>query len=165
MSRASREQIIRAVIREVRGWQSASEAFDDAVSDAIGLTRNEHRCVDLIDQHGRITAGELARLSGLTTGAITGLIDRLEGRGLVLRQRDASDRRRVFIETTDSMRDLADPIYARHFQQAGAVFDAFSAGELEVIADFMRRGREMNERSLARVQQENGTTRPPIAPS
>lgn len=148
------------VIREVRGMQSASEAFDEAVAVEIGLTRNELRCLDVIDQHTRITAGELARISGLTTGAITGLIDRLAKRGLVVRIREEADRRRVLLETTPTMRDLVDPIFQRHGAQVGPIFDAFDDAELEVVADFLRRAREMNEHSLSWL---TGRDAPPAA--
>ncbi len=141
--------------------QSASEAFDEAVAAEIDVTRNELRCLDLIDQHTRITSGELARLSGLTTGAITGLVDRLEKRGLVVRIREDADRRRVLLETTSALRELVHPIYERHGAQAGPIFDTFDDAELEVVADFLRQGREMNERSLARLSGRGGSAPEP----
>lgn len=151
MSSDSRQELIRRVIREARGMLSASEAFDEAVAVTIGVTRNELRCLDVIDQHTRVTAGELARVSGLTTGAITGLVDRLVERGFVVRTRDDADRRRVYLETTPALRDLVHPIYGTHGAQAGPIFRSFGDAELEVIADFLRQGREMNERSRARL--------------
>jgi DNA-binding MarR family transcriptional regulator len=156
VSSDDRGALIKRVIREARGLQSASEAFDEAVAAEIEVTRNELRCLDLIDQHTRITAGELARLSGLTTGAITGLVNRLERRGLVVRIREQADRRRVLLETTPALRELVHPIYRRFGAQARPIFDGFDDSELEVIADFLRQGRELNEESLAHLSKRGG---------
>lgn len=71
----------------------------NAIASKIGLSANEFETIDIIRNRQPITAGELARACGLTTGAITGLVDRLERKGFVKRRRDDQDRRRVYIET------------------------------------------------------------------
>src|SRR5687767_5913274 len=77
---------------------TATVLFHTAVADRLGLNVTDVKCYSLIRQSGPVTAGDLAELTGLTTGAITGVIDRLERAGLVQRARDASDRRRVMVE-------------------------------------------------------------------
>lgn len=73
----------------------------NAIASKIGLSANEFETIDIIRNRQPITAGELARACGLTTGAITGLVDRLQRKGFVARRRDEQDRRRVYIETVD----------------------------------------------------------------
>ena len=83
--RGSRAELLAEVARELRGYQSALDAFDEAVAERLGINRTDLRCLDLLSQHKRLTAGALARASGLTTGAVTFVLDRLERRGLVRR--------------------------------------------------------------------------------
>lgn len=73
----------------------------NAIASKIGLSANEFETIDIIRHRQPITAGELARACGLTTGAITGMVDRLQRKGFVKRRRDEQDRRRVYIETID----------------------------------------------------------------
>src|SRR5579859_262132 len=71
--------------------------FAKAVADRAGISSSDMDCMDFLNMEGRMTAGRLAELTGLTTGAITGVVDRLEKAGFVRRERDESDRRKVFI--------------------------------------------------------------------
>src|ERR1700741_448260 len=73
--------------------------FAAAVAERAGISSSDMDCMDFLNLEGRITAGRLAELTGLTTGAITGVVDRLEKAGFVRRERDESDRRNVFIAT------------------------------------------------------------------
>lgn len=71
--------------------------FAKTVADRAGISSSDMDCMDFLNVEGRMTAGRLAELTGLTSGAITGVIDRLEKAGFVRRERDESDRRKVFI--------------------------------------------------------------------
>src|SRR2546430_17138506 len=70
--------------------------FSQTVADSAGISSSDLECLDFLNLEGRVTAGRLAEVTGLTTGAITGVVDRLEKAGLVRRERDESDRRKVF---------------------------------------------------------------------
>jgi DNA-binding MarR family transcriptional regulator len=74
--------------------------FHQAVADILGLHVTDHKCLDFIYRFGAMPAGRLAELTGLTTGAITGIIDRLEEAGYVRRTNDPKDRRRTIVEPT-----------------------------------------------------------------
>ena len=74
--------------------------FHQAVADKLGLHVTDHKCLDFIYRFGAMPAGRLAELTGLTTGAITGIIDRLEEAGYVRRTNDPKDRRRTIVEPT-----------------------------------------------------------------
>ena len=71
--------------------------FSQTVASRVGISSSDLECMDFLNLESRVTAGRLAEVTGLTTGAITGVIDRLEKAGLVRRERDDSDRRKVFI--------------------------------------------------------------------
>jgi DNA-binding MarR family transcriptional regulator len=71
--------------------------FAKAVAEQAGISSSDMDCMDFLNMEGRMTAGRLAELTGLTTGAITGVVDRLEKAGFVRRERGESDRRKVFI--------------------------------------------------------------------
>src|SRR5256885_1340126 len=73
--------------------------FGQAVAERAGISNSDLECMDFLIMEGRVTAGRLAELTGLTTGAITGVVDRLERAGYVRRERDETDRRKVFITT------------------------------------------------------------------
>src|SRR6202008_695441 len=78
---------------------SQGAMFAKMVADRAGISSADMDCIDFVNVEGRMTAGRLAELTGLTTGAITGVVDRLEKAGFVRRERDESDRRKVFIVT------------------------------------------------------------------
>src|SRR5438045_2565800 len=71
--------------------------FAKAAADRMGISHSDFECIDIIAQRGKLTAGELAVACGLTTGAVTGVIDRLEAAGLAQRERDIGDRRKVYV--------------------------------------------------------------------
>ena len=75
----------------------ASLQMHETIARKAGFTGTDHKYLGFFLQKGSLTAGQLAALSGLTTGAVTGLIDRFERKKLVKRQFDKNDRRKVFI--------------------------------------------------------------------
>src|SRR5262245_63436874 len=106
MSRPSprRLQLLEALHMAFRQMSAGSVMFHQAIADRIGLHVTDHKCADLIMRNGSMTAGALAGLTGLTTGAITGVVDRLESAGLVRRALDTNDRRRVLREIVEQDR-------------------------------------------------------------
>lgn len=132
---------------EVRASQRATDIVDELVCEILGVNRTDARCLDILDQYGRMTAGALALASALTTGAITAVADRLERAGYVRRVADPQDRRRVLIELTSEARRAADELMREPMAAAaGALAERFSEDELRVVLEFTRAGREMQER-------------------
>ena len=91
--------------------QNDYDRFEDAVAEFFGVNRTAMRCMEVLDRVSQLTAGDIARETGLTSGAVTAMLDRLERVGYVRRLRDASDRRRVLVELTDQARQMIDEIY------------------------------------------------------
>ena len=95
-----REDTIQAINEKFREMSTETIMFHQAVADILGLHVTDHKCLDFIYRFGAMPAGRLAELTGLTTGAVTGIIDRLEEAGYVRRTNDPKDRRRTIVEPT-----------------------------------------------------------------
>src|SRR5690349_14184257 len=92
-----REALLQELIDEIRRGQRATELVDNAMCSLMGVNRTDGRCLDILEQRGRISAGELAAEARLTSGAVTAVIDRLERDGYARRVPDPDDRRRVLV--------------------------------------------------------------------
>ncbi|MDQ3873275.1 MAG: MarR family transcriptional regulator [Thermoproteota archaeon] len=93
-----KEEMIQAINDKFREISTETIMFHQAVADVLGLHITDHKCLDFIYRFGAMPAGRLAELTGLTTGAVTGIIDRLEKAGYVRRTNDPKDRRRTIVE-------------------------------------------------------------------
>jgi DNA-binding MarR family transcriptional regulator len=149
-----KSELFAQLIDEVRGSQSATARYDQAVAEALGLNRTDMRCLDVIERLGTLSAGELAAATGLTSGAMTTALDRLERSGYARRVPDPSDRRRVLIELTAQTAEIAERFYGEHLKQAQALFERYSEAEIELLLGFVRESREFNEREAERVEAQ-----------
>ncbi|HEY2160565.1 MAG TPA: MarR family transcriptional regulator [Solirubrobacteraceae bacterium] len=154
MSRHKR-QVYEELIDEVRRSQSATDRFDQAVADALGLNRTDMRCIDVLQRVGPLTAGQLADATGLTSGAMTTALDRLERAGYARRTRDAGDRRRVVVELTPKVLADAMGFYSDHQAEAERLYARYTEPELELLLQFVRAGREFNELHAAQLELRN----------
>jgi DNA-binding MarR family transcriptional regulator len=154
MSSRKRE-LFTELIDEVRRSQLATDRFDQAVADALGLNRTDMRCTDVLDREGAVTAGRLAEATGLTTGAITTVIDRLERSGFARRRPDPADRRRVLVELTPEARDRGRRFYEGHAELADRLYRRYSEDNLELLLAFVRGSREFNEQRARELEAEN----------
>jgi DNA-binding MarR family transcriptional regulator len=145
MGNEHRKRIIEELPRALRAFLSASDAFDEALGRVLGLNPTDLRCVDLLDQYGTMTAGALAEVAGLSTGAVTFLLDRLERAGFVRRVRDLEDRRRVLVELVPLARDQILGLHAGLIEAWRTSAQRFSATELEGIVTFLREGAKLYE--------------------
>src|SRR3989442_798557 len=94
-----RAALLQELEHALRRSSAHGVIFGQTVANVAGISGSDLECLDFLNLEGRVTAGRLAEVTGLTTGAITGVVDRLEKAGLVRRERDESDRRKVFIAT------------------------------------------------------------------
>src|SRR5258708_12971780 len=92
-----RAALLTELEHAVRRSSALGVIFGQTVASRVGISSSDLECLDFLNIEGRVTAGRLAELTGLTTGAITGAVDRLGKAGLVRRERDAQDRPTVFI--------------------------------------------------------------------
>lgn len=144
------------LIEEIRGYQTAVQQMDEAAHRALGINATDGRCLDVIDRRGLISAGQLASEAGLTTGAVTAVLDRLEAKELVRRVPDPNDRRRILIEVTDKQREAAAGLYFPMKAMADPWFAELSEDDVRLLVAFNRVGREINEQRAAQVRAEFG---------
>jgi DNA-binding MarR family transcriptional regulator len=124
----------------VRAFIASAILFNHQVAQRLGLGASDGQFLHLLQVHGPLTPGQLAELSGLTTGTVTGVLDRLEGAGFVRRERDASDRRKVIVKLNEErLWSLMAPLYAGQAESLTGVAGAYDAEQLALIADFLER--------------------------
>lgn len=141
-----------SILTTLHDWQEAMQAFDAAWGDKLGLIVAEQRCLSaLVD--GPKPAGVLAQASGLTPAAATSMIDRLEKRGFVERQRDGEDRRKVFVALTRPAADTLQRFRGPLTDGADELLRSFSEAELEVIERFVKAALTLQRQNVERVEQ------------
>jgi DNA-binding MarR family transcriptional regulator len=146
-----RATLTEAISLAIRRSQNRADAYDEAVCEAVGINRTDLRCLDIIEQEGEVTAGRLAERAGLTTGAMTTVLDRLERAGFARRVRDAADRRRVLVEVTDKARREVWPYYEPLAELGTELASHYSDDELAVLLDYLERAAVMTQGMLERV--------------
>lgn len=151
-----RQQMTSEFMHEISRMSTWTVMFHQAASQRMGLNPTDGKCLSVLRETGPITAGEMAEITGLTTGAITGVIDRLEKHGYVRRAVDPHDRRRVVIEpvanatNTEGLREIFAPL-------AEATIDEFinryNDEELATVLDFIQRGANLMKAQTARLRE------------
>ena len=143
--------------KAIKSWgrelNSRAIMFHHAIGERMGLSATEHKAADILRRFGPMTAGELAEQTGLTTGAVTGLVDRLEREGFVKREHDRRDRRRVIIKPIaqgkfDEVEGLFDPL----IDVMSDLLSQYSSAEKEVIADFATKAAEVFKEETRRMR-------------
>jgi DNA-binding MarR family transcriptional regulator len=135
-----REQLAAAFGTAVRRTSSLMQLVSQAAADRIGINATDLNCLNILSFSGHMTAGELARATGLTTASITGVADRLEEAGFVRRERDARDRRRVVIRLVleRALSDIA-PVFLPMIRALEQTAARYTDDELRLIVEFYGR--------------------------
>ena len=124
-----------------REFITAVVVFHESVGRLLGLTAVERKCLDILSRLGPVTAGAIAEHTGLTSGAVTGLVDRLQAAGYVDRAPDPSDRRRVLVSLRPEtkLNEVMPKVFGPLGVDMQAITSSFQPAELLAIADFLRR--------------------------
>jgi DNA-binding MarR family transcriptional regulator len=144
----SRSELGQQLRAEITAYLGAASAYDEGLAKQLKLSRTDMRCLDLIGRHGPMTAGHLAVESGVTTGAVTFILDRLEEAGMVARRRDTEDRRRVWVEIVPEAQERLQGLQQPVAEEMRQVAQRFKADELAVVRDFMRQAKEVFQRQV-----------------
>ncbi|HWE66128.1 MAG TPA: MarR family transcriptional regulator [Acidimicrobiales bacterium] len=145
----SRSDLVAQLRSEIVGYFGAASDFDERVDKKFKLSRTDMRCLEILGRLGPMTAGQLAEESGLSTGAVTFLLDRLEEAGMVKRRRDTEDRRRVWVELVPSAQRRLQQVQQPIVEEMREVSQRFKAEELAIVRDFMREAKEVFQRQIA----------------
>jgi DNA-binding MarR family transcriptional regulator len=150
-----------------RRYSTATVLFHHALADRLGLGPTDHKCLDLLHERAPMTASELAAITGLTSGAITGVVARLERSGRLRREPHPHDRRKqVLRPTPEAVREVQQVFDA--LPDAGELLEGFDAPQLAAIAEFLaratnfayRRGALLRAQVLSAGGRQPGTARP-----
>jgi len=126
----------------LRRGSAQGAIFGQTVANTIGISGSDLECLDFLNLEGRVTAGRLAEVTGLTTGAITGVVDRLEKAGMVRRERDPDDRRKVFIATVPENVARVGRFYENMQRGMVKLWETYSDAELRLLVGFATKGYE-----------------------
>jgi DNA-binding MarR family transcriptional regulator len=137
LSRAkARLALLKELEEAMRRTSAQGVLYGQTVADIAGVSGSDLDCMDFLNLEGRMTAGRLAELTGLTTGAITGVVDRLEKAGFVRRERDETDRRKVFIATVPENTAHIGRLYGPMKDAMHKLWGSYSDDELELLLRF-----------------------------
>lgn len=130
-------RLIREISGRIGTVTERAVQMNHTAAGVIGVNTTDMQCIQLL-QRGPLTAGELARRTGLTTASMTGVIDRLERAGFVARTRDAKDRRRVVVELQmDRARSDIAPVFLPVVHAWRDLMADYDVRDLQLIADFL----------------------------
>ena len=150
-----RTELEVAFATAMRRTGSLMQLMGQAAADRIGINSTDLNCLNILSFSGHMTAGELAKATGLTTASITGVIDRLEEVGFVRRERDPHDRRRVVVRLSlDKAVSEVASVFAPMLRDWREMAARYSDDELRLIVDFYGRVEQVFRKHLIRLRDE-----------
>jgi DNA-binding MarR family transcriptional regulator len=151
-SQEGKQALAGRLMLALRRSSAAGVLHGQTIARRVGVNSSDLECLDLVLMSGPSTAGEIARHTGLTSGAVTGLIDRLERLGLVERTADPADRRKVLVRVREDRIGPIAALYAPLEKAMQSLLAGYSKEELKVLIDFAERSGGL---LLARVSELN----------
>jgi DNA-binding MarR family transcriptional regulator len=139
--------------RELRQFQGLSASFFRAAAAQVGITATDMQVIDLLESTGPATAGQLADLTGLTTGAITGMLNRLEEAGFVRRERDPNDGRRVIVRLERGRNEKISAIFASLEKEWDELASHYDDKQVAFLLEFLKRSNELSRNEIIRLRE------------
>ncbi|MCI1590214.1 MarR family winged helix-turn-helix transcriptional regulator [Heyndrickxia oleronia] len=147
--------IQKALLHELRQNSARAVMLHQLISEKMGLNATDHKCLDYLNRTGPVTAGQLADITGLTTGAVTNIIDRLEKAGYVIRDKDPNDRRRVVVKPIPEGSAQLSPMFHSIMQSTLNIISRYNEQEILLILDFIRQCNEMTLVEMNKMKTES----------
>lgn len=142
----SQEAAAKRLTNAFRRMGTASALHSQSVARRLGLASVDLECLDMIVLNGPVTAGKIAEHTKLTTGAVTGLIDRLQKKGFVERIDAPADRRKVLVQIVqENIKSISD-LYLPMSKATKEMMKGYTAEELDLVAGFMEKSAEIGQR-------------------
>lgn len=158
-ARPTRGQLLKTLDEATRKMGAQAVLISDLVATRVGLNSTDLECLDLLYMAGVSTAGRLSAHTGLTTGATTAVIDRLERAGFVRRRRDPQDRRVVLVEFVEASARHIEPLYQPLIDFITRVNKRYSDAELATVVDYLARVLEAGAEHVAWLQTQPAVSR------
>ncbi|KPQ11302.1 MAG: MarR family transcriptional regulator [Algoriphagus marincola HL-49] len=149
-----RSTLIQNINTLSRKFSTHTILMHQAIAEKAGLSGTDHKYIDLLLEHGSMTAGKFAELSGLTTGAATGMIDRLEKIDLVRRERDPNDRRKVVVVLNrEKAFERIGPTFSQMQNDLKEFYTAFTVAELITVEKYLRTVNEFTKEQIRKLNE------------
>lgn len=149
-----RRKSSEGMVRAGRALGHASATLNHAVAERLGLHPTAWECLSLLFEHGSMPAGRLAELTGLTTGSITGLVDRLESSGYVQRRRDPGDRRRVVVEVVPEALADVPRLFEPMLDDMNRVHRGYTEEQMTAMVECLQDAADVLRRHALRIRTE-----------
>src|SRR4029453_13808156 len=147
-----REQLLQELEMAGRAMSAATVMFHSTVAARHGLSATEEKALDLLERFGPLTAGELAKRSGLAPASVTGLVNRLERKGFARRIAHPSDRRSILIEVDPERLSAAmAPLFADWVRSLEELYESYTDEQLELILQFLTEVARRQQAATARL--------------
>jgi DNA-binding MarR family transcriptional regulator len=137
-----RGELAAALANALREASGQGVLYSQAVSARLGINSTDLECLDVILTRATASAGEIAKAMGLTTGAVTTVIDRLERAGFARRETDPADRRKVLVRATPAVMEQIAPLFEPMERAASNALESYSEDELRFLLEFLDRMRK-----------------------
>jgi len=160
-ARMSRHDLVAALNRAMRDASGQGVLYSQAVAERLGINSTDLECLDSVVLRGPLTAGELADATGLTTGAITGVIDRLERAGFARRERDKHDRRKILVRALPAVERVIVPLFQPMERAVLSALSDYSDKELALLLDFFARARDAAADAMTALRTQAKPARKP----
>ena len=153
-----RDKLVGGIVgRDMRRLSTAAVLFHHALAERMGLGPTDLKCYDLLRERGAMTGSALAALTGVTTGAVTGVVARLERAGFVHRAADPSDGRKQILSPVANRAHDAHPVFRRLPEELRLVLDHYSARDLATVTDFLSRTTALLHQHIGQLRAERMT--------
>jgi DNA-binding MarR family transcriptional regulator len=153
--KTGRQKLIESLYDANRHLSTWTVMLHHAIAEQIGLNITDHKCLDILNDRGAMTAGQLSEISGLTTGAVTGVIDRLERNGYVRRERDPNDRRCVIVQpVAETANRNLGPIFERLLERYNPLLEQYSENDLRSVLRFIENSVLFIQDEIAQLREE-----------
>jgi DNA-binding MarR family transcriptional regulator len=147
--------VVKRIRKLIQLHAYTSIQMHEAIARKAGLSGTDHKYLGFLIEKGQMTAGELARLSGLTTGAVTGLIDRFEKKKLLKRKFEADDRRKVIlVPNTSAIMELLQPLYKEFRSKTEKLIGSFSDKEIRTIETYFSKAIEITNETTSKLSSK-----------
>ena len=152
-SNYSKNELLAAIGDAVQGFQNATDEVDEAVAARLGLNRTDLRCLGVLARSGAATPSALAAAAGLTRGAITTALDRLEDAGYTRRVSDPEDRRSLRVEMTEQAAKEVGVLYAPMAEEGERYLRKYTRDELAAALKFLADGERLQRAHAQRIRE------------
>jgi DNA-binding MarR family transcriptional regulator len=149
--RTQREDLLQAVYEAGRELSTAAVMFHTKLSELRGLSATEGKAIDILMRFGPLTAGEFGEHSGLAPASVTGLMQRLEAKGVARRVRHGEDGRKVLIELVGDQASAAAPYFVDFMGGLAALLEGYSDDQLRTIADYSSKAAAVQQEAAGRL--------------